>query len=87
VVVSGLPNITPIFMRIWLIKITVQLLRLILPVPAEQRPPACWRQFAWRGVLVEGLENRLAAPLQLRVDPNKHFSSKFLKEFHDPSQR
>jgi len=32
VVVSGLPNITPIFILIWLIKITSVLERLILPV-------------------------------------------------------
>jgi hypothetical protein len=32
VVVSGEPNITPIFMRIWLMKITMQLVRLIDPV-------------------------------------------------------
>ena len=30
--VSGLPNITPIFMRIWLMKITMHLERLIEPV-------------------------------------------------------
>ncbi len=29
VVVSGLPNITPIFARIWLVKISMHLLRLI----------------------------------------------------------
>jgi len=32
VVVSGLPNITPIFMRIWLMKITIVFERLMLPV-------------------------------------------------------
>ena len=32
VVVSGLPNITPIFMRIWLMKITMVFERLMLPV-------------------------------------------------------
>ena len=31
-VVSGLPNITPIFMRIWLMKMTKVLVRLMLPV-------------------------------------------------------
>ena len=32
VVVSGLPNMTPIFMRIWLMKITMAFERLMLPV-------------------------------------------------------
>jgi hypothetical protein len=32
VVVSGEPNITPIFMRIWLMKITMHFERLIEPV-------------------------------------------------------
>jgi hypothetical protein len=32
VVVSGLPNITPIFMRIWLMKITMQLVFLMVDV-------------------------------------------------------
>ena len=32
VVVSGLPNMTPIFMRIWLMKITIVLERLMLAV-------------------------------------------------------
>ena len=32
VVVSGLPNITPIFMRIWLMKMTRQLVCLMAPV-------------------------------------------------------
>jgi hypothetical protein len=31
-VVSGEPNITPIFSRIWLMKMTVQLLRAMTPV-------------------------------------------------------
>jgi hypothetical protein len=32
VVVSGLPYMTPIFMRIWLMKITMVLVRLMDPV-------------------------------------------------------
>ena len=32
VVVSGLPNMTPIFIRIWLMKMTSVLVRLMLPV-------------------------------------------------------
>jgi len=37
VVVSGLPNSTPIFMRIWLMKMTSVLVRLILEVSFPQR--------------------------------------------------
>ena len=48
-VVSGLPNITPIFIRIWLMKITVEPFRLITAVSLRSAcdisracRPMCW---------------------------------------------
>ena len=55
VVVSGLPNITPIFMRIWLMKMTMQLVRLMVAVSLR----SAWLHQA-------GLQARQESPSRLR---------------------